>query len=535
MKNLLLDFIILINFVCPVIFAENDWFYQWFALEQGDQIIDKPIELDVNGVIPAYIVGSLVRVGPSMYNLKKKSYTNFLDGFGRISLWNIDGSKNKIKFLSSMIKSNVYNNSVPNDDIIRHITQQKTDPKTHPGSFDLKNMDNTDVNVYKFPSDNKIMTMTDFVSTNDIDEISLRTLGESAISPESDDVPEGSTFSGSHPANWLNPNSNEIELVNWLGAKKATHFLLSIYTMNSNRIRKIKGSVKLKNEPYSIHSIVVAGDYAVVTIGPVYLDFLKAGATLCISCSAEDHMDNKPTEIYVFHLSDDLDSSIDTSPIASINIDDDPFFVFHHINAIKDDNIIHVDYCSYNTTNGWLTGNILGDISNMNSETIRNNMNVGCDSYTRLSIDYDNQKVVDRFEVPLLDNNGNIYTPELFSINPYYIGKEYCYSYAMAYHIYGSPRMEDMGILKINKCELEQEPVIPVVGIFNEENRYVGEPIFVPDPDGLTEDSGSLMVISRFHNASELLFIDAISMKSVARVTAPFHITFEFHGQFFPK
>ena len=65
---------------------------------------------------------------------------------------------------------------------------------------------------------------------------------------------------------------------------------------------------------------------------------------------------------------------------------------------------------------------------------------------------------------------------------------------------------------------------------------YLGEPIFVPNPTGLTEDSGSLLVINRdgMTNKSQLLIIDAISFEVVAQIDAPFPLMFEFHGQFWP-
>lgn len=78
-------------------------------------------------------------------------------------------------------------------------------------------MDNTDVNVYLFPSNNNsFITFTDFYLSNEIDLHSLRTLGSSPIFG---DVPSSTTFSGSHPGKYIDPITGELYLINWLGAK----------------------------------------------------------------------------------------------------------------------------------------------------------------------------------------------------------------------------------------------------------------------------------------------------------------------------
>ena len=104
----------------------------------------------------------------------------------------------------------------------------------------------------------------------------------------------------------------------------------------------------------------------------------------------------------------------------------------------------------------------------------------------------------------------------------------------------GSSRYEDMGILKIKLCSASQinKGQLPAstatVQSWSHQNRFVGEPIFVADPNGLDEDDGVLLVISREENRSTLVIIDAKSMFTVAEVIAPFTLMFEFHGRYFP-
>ena len=137
--------------------SDTDIFLNWFN-DQHKEIIDEPVYLSVEGSIPSYINGELIRVGPSIANTDLKNYSNFLDSFGRITKWSLNGN-NDVGYMSSLIKSSLYNDSFKYNqpsDISRHIFQEQTIPKTNVGTFDLNLMDNTDVNVFKFPKETEI-------------------------------------------------------------------------------------------------------------------------------------------------------------------------------------------------------------------------------------------------------------------------------------------------------------------------------------------------------------------------------------------
>ena len=164
-----------------------------------------------------------------------------------------------------------------------------------------------------------------------------------------------------------------------------------------------------------------------------------------------------------------------------------------------------------------------------------------CDLFIRLDLDIhsDEPKVLHRMNMPLRDAQGNMYHSELWSINPNYFGKEYCYAYAMAEHILSSPHIDDVGIIKIDTCAARdavknnKSSATTVVSLYYEKDRYTGEPVFVANPQGVSEDDGVVLVVTRYHDESALLVLDAKSMKSVAKINAPFPLMFEFHGQFF--
>ena len=68
-----------------------------------------------------------------------------MDSFGRITKWDLAGGANgTATFTSALIRSNVFNASFGDfdgsqDDIVRHIFQEKTTPNTRLGLFELTN------------------------------------------------------------------------------------------------------------------------------------------------------------------------------------------------------------------------------------------------------------------------------------------------------------------------------------------------------------------------------------------------------------
>ncbi|MGH7635777.1 MAG: carotenoid oxygenase family protein, partial [Gemmatimonadaceae bacterium] len=63
---------------------------------------------------------------------------------------------------------------------------------------------------------------------------------------------------------------------------------------------------------------------------------------------------------------------------------------------------------------------------------------------------------------------------------------------------------------------------------------YAGEPVFVARPGAEREDDGVLLsvVLDARASSSFLLVLDAADLSELARVLAPHHIPFGFHGQF---
>lgn len=542
MKNVL-SFVLL---AVAVSLGRADNFKQWFA-DELKEVLDDPVELMIEGSLPSYLKGNLMRLGPSQMHTDKRNYTNCLDGFGRVSKWILDGSDQKVSFQSQMIKSNVYNSSLEENDITAHVTQQTPDPGFSLGIPDLKNMDNTDVNLFKFEGEESFLAFTDYATSNVIDERTLRTLGN--IENNDDDCSgecKGASFSGSHPGVIKDKKTGKETLVNWIGTKGLYDFEIAIYTMDSSLKRRVIGSIKQNWMPFSVHAVAVTENYVALVMGAVTMDFAEVGINFCLACSSNDKLHDKDTRVYVFKLYEDEGEaplSKKTPPVVNYNIPkEDGMFVFHYVNAFVENgkgtdggDLLSVDVCAYDTVDPFLFGDskALGDYHSFLTPSIRDTMPYNCDALRRLDIDINANKLVSRKDLPLRDDQGVEYRGELISINPNYWGRaDACFAYGVTYHANGSERYEDMGIFKADLCAANRGD-FSTVRLIHEEDMYTGEPLFIADPNGVDEDDGCLLVVimDGKQKTSALKVYDAKSLEVLATIQAPFLLPFEFHGQ----
>jgi carotenoid cleavage dioxygenase-like enzyme len=522
----------------------SDPFGHWFD-DQRSEIIDSSYPINVqffNGAteLPPSLTkkGSLIRLGPSVLNTGKTNYTNYIDGFGRISKWEFGSGTNKVMYQSAMIKSTLWNNSNLGTDIPPHITSEKTNPSGFE-IVQLDNMDNTDVFPYRFPTQkDTVIISTDFSVSNKVHYSSLRALGSTTFN----DKVKG-TFAGSHTAEYIDSVTGKLYRVGWLGQKDLTGTSMTMYKMGDDFVRQVVGTYHLGYLPYSIHQTVVVGDYGIIYASPVKLKFLATGFDACISCSISDNLDSEDSQWLIFDLKSKNPSA---KPIAVINTPKaSNFFVFHYSNvkfaAGSKNRKIELDTCAYNTMNGVLGDHVLGNLKDVMSVNARNSLPYFCDSVKRVTLDLDAKTISSRVDLPLVDKAGNKYRVELLSMNDKYLGKENCYAYALTFHAAGSARYEDMAVLKVDLCTAASVAAgkLPsstaTVELFSQANVYLGEPIFVPSLNAVAEDDGHLLIISRDgnDNKTKLLVVDAKTMTLTASATAPFNTMFEFHGAYF--
>jgi len=108
-----------------------------------------------------------------------------------------------------------------------------------------------------------------------------------------------------------------------------------------------------------------------------------------------------------------------------------------------------------------------------------------------------------------------------------YAGKPYTYAYANWISGWGKPFYDSIVKVNVNDGSYIHWRV---------EGHFPGEPIFVADPAGVSEDDGVLMtnVLDSVHKQTYMLVLDAKTLQETARVgPTPHVIPHGFHGRYF--
>ncbi|CAI7607112.1 unnamed protein product [Penicillium viridicatum] len=117
-------------------------------------------------------------------------------------------------------------------------------------------------------------------------------------------------------------------------------------------------------------------------------------------------------------------------------------------------------------------------------------------------------------------------SPELPTLNPKIVTHKHRYVYAVTFR--GESTLTD-GIMKLD-CDTQQAQLWACHG------QSPGEPIFVANPDGTSEDDGVLLsvVLDGMRGKSYLLCLDARTLSELGRANVDGAIGFGFHGQHVP-
>jgi carotenoid cleavage dioxygenase-like enzyme len=186
----------------------------------------------------------------------------------------------------------------------------------------------------------------------------------------------------------------------------------------------------------------------------------------------------------------------------------EPCFAFHHVNSFEQDGEIVVDICAYKDA---------AIIDDLYMESLRAGAPIAQPKLRRLRICPERGTVVSEDVV----DEGRI---ELPRIN-YARCNERPYRYVWGVRDAGSGWLD--AIVRIDLADHASSA-------WTAKGCYPGEPVFVPAPGATGEDEGVLLsvVFDSAAGSSFLLVLDASTLSELARVDAPHHIPYGFHGQF---
>lgn len=463
--------------------AVADYRLGFTTLDQ-ESVID---ELAVEGRLPAWLAGSLLRTGPAKFEVGERRLAHWFDGLAMLHRFTFaDG---RASYASRFLRSRAYQEAERTGRVA--FSEFATDPcrslfKRVASTFSPESglTDNGNVNVSRVGDE--FIAMTEAPLPVVFDPRTLEAAGVAYRPP--------GQLTTAHPHH--DPATGEmINFAAHLGPRSSYRF----YAQSARDRQRIVASVPVR-EPGYVHSFGMSERFLVLAEFP----FVVNPARLALS--AQPYIRNyrwepeRGTRMRVVdRATGELRATFQT----------DSFFAFHHVNAYEEGDEVVVDVSVYDDPS---------IIDALYLDAVREaQASLPPAHLRRFRLDLGSGRVAherlieDGLELPRIDyRRAN--------------GRRHRY-------VWGIGQREGGWVNRIVKADVEQRTTTT----WEEPGCFPGEPVFVPEPDALDEDAGVLLSVTLDSRAgsSFLLVLDARDLSELARASVPHHIPFSFHGNFF--
>lgn len=477
------------------------------------EVTDVALTFDVDGVLPLWLKGTLIRNGPGQFENGNRKVLHLFDGFAKLASVRFDGN-GTATFSTRFVQSSFLRDSLAGNTIAPYQCFTTVDP---PFSFFemvtavMNGPDNMNANVYRF-GDGKggkdYVAVTDFWRQYVFSPDDLSTI--SRIEPELFGAQLGSfdTMSTAHPV----PEPDTFNHLTILVSMKliGPHYITLVRIRSTNE-REIVASWPVWNMPY-MHSLGVTTTHALLFAPPHFIDMM----CLLVKHTPYDCMSWRPdlgSTVYAVEL---RTGKVTTLPMEAV-------YAKHHVNAFDfDDNNIVMDICAYEEPQGPATDFILDHLRNPGDFGLYQKYS----TLTRFRIDLE-QGVVTRQKLPT-PSSAFIADLEMPAFNEAFRAKFYCYAYGLNIR----PSSQNGASFSIVKRDLCAEGK---GRSWTRDGHFASEPVFVRNPGGTDEDDGVLLV-SMMEGAtgkSYLAVLDATVMQLIGFADLPDSMPYTVHGKFY--
>ena len=461
----------------------------------GFASLNSEVELDslaVEGEIPAWLSGTLLRNGPAKFEAGERALRHWFDGQAMLHRFSFEDGR--VAYANRFLRTDAYR-EVEAGRI--SYGEFATDPcrsafKRLATMFRPRLSDNCNVNLTRLGDEYIAMTETPLPVA--FDPETLEALGVAYEPP------------GIHATAHPHHDPERGELVAYV-----THFgrrsEYRLYAQKDRSRQRAIGSLAV-SEPSYMHSFALTERYAVLVAFPLVVNPLRLGL------GGRPFIENyrwKPelgTKLLVF---DREDGSLRGTYEAA------PRFSFHHVNAFERGGELVLDLVAYDDA---------AVIDALYLDRLRAGAppEVGDGRLLRYRVGLESGAVAEEelsdatLELPRIDYRRRN-------------GRAYRFVYGAGVHRDGSGEPADF-IDQLVKVDVESGEA----KTWWEPRSYPGEPVFVPFPrPDRAEDEGVLLsvVLDAGSASSYLLVLDAATMDEVGRARVPHHIPFGFHGQYF--
>jgi beta,beta-carotene 9',10'-dioxygenase len=428
-------------------------------------------ELDLEGELPAWLGGSLLRTGPARWDLGEQTVNHWFDGLAMLHRFTIaDGA---VAYANRFLRSKAFEGASGGRVAYREFA---TDPcrsafQRVASMFEPGFTDNANVNVARVMG--KWVALTETPLAVSFDPDTLETLGVEKLPADTGGL--------AHPHG---------------DGEKALS--MGVHLMGRPAYRLIEDHrvvAKLPvRRPAYVHSFGMTERFAILAEHPYTVNPLKLG------------FGNRPfIENFRWQPGDGTRFVVFDRHTGEHAGDwhADPFFVFHHVNAFEDGEDIVVDLCAYEDS---------AIVPALGLQRLRAGAPIPKAHLERFTLrpggGVERRRLSgEPFELPRIDYG---------RVN----GRPYRYAWG------SGARAEFFDtIVKVDVTTGET---------LTWGEGYPGEPVFVGRPGRSEEDDGVLLtvVLEPERGASSMVVLDAATLAELARARVPHHVPFGFHGQF---
>jgi beta,beta-carotene 9',10'-dioxygenase len=454
-------------------------------LTAGFESLDRETRVErlpLDGRLPDWLEGSLVRTGPAKWEVGEQTMRHWFDGFAMLHRFGI--SDGEVSYANRFLQTRAYRAAEEKGEIV--YSEFATDPCRSLfarvfSMFSPKISDNANVNLVKLGE--RYISMTETPIPVEFDGETLETVGVAYETP--------GMLTTAHP-HLDRGSGGMLNYAAKLGPRNRYRFFL---LPPDGREPRVIAELPVK-EPAYMHSFGLSERWLVLAEFPLVVN------PISIPLSGRPYIENyrwKPelgTRITLI----DRNSGEATGPFET-----DAFFSFHHANAYEENGSVVVDACTYGNAE---------IIEDLYLDRLRDGKYAARAELRRFRIDLSSRQVTSERLAEGL---------ELPRIN-YGHHNERPYRY-----VWGVDN-ESGWLDQIVKTDIETG----TTSAWSEDGCSPGEPVFVAAPGSGAEDDGALLsvVFDSRSGRSFMLVLDAADLSELARAEAPHHIPYGFHGQF---
>jgi carotenoid cleavage dioxygenase-like enzyme len=457
----------------------------WTSVERT---VPEPVPLRVQGELPDWLTGAVVRTGPAKFEANGRSLNHWFDGFAMLDRFAVAGGG--VTYASRMLESRAYRAASENGEI--SYMEFATDPcrslfKRVASAFSPKITDNANVNVTRLGE--RWIAMTETPMQAEFDPETLATVG--VVDYEDERTSHGTIAHPHHDA-------RRGELLSFtMRYGPRSHY--DVYRLpDGSRARQTFASAKT-DKPSYMHSFAMTPRHLVLFESPFRVN------PMTLLLSGRPFIENfrwEPERGTRFLVFDREDGSLTGVGEA------EPFFVFHQVNAFERDGEIVVDLCAYDDA---------GIVKSFYLDRLRAGQAPPLPYVRRYRVPIEGGEAVREHQLTE--------SMELPRINyRRCVGRDYRYAWAAATTPGGAWFDE------IAKADVTDGTTIT----WTEDGCHPGEPVFVAPPHPRGEDDGVILsvVLDSKRDLSFLLVLDAATLTELARAAAPMRLPFGFHAQY---